>query len=62
VTGFSPRFLRAVVAEIERCERRVDRLDERIENAHRQADKDRLSAERARWNRYERWLRENFLR
>ena len=55
--GFSPAFLRAVVAELERVERRIDRLDERIERAARRATKDRLSAERAEGEAYRRLLR-----
>jgi hypothetical protein len=62
VTGFSPRFLREVVRELEVVGRRIDRLDERIEKAKGQAAKDRLSEERARQARYERWLRDNLLK
>lgn len=59
--AFSARFLRAVVAEIARCENRIDRLDARIERTRAAAAKDKLSVERAEWVRYERWLREHFL-
>ena len=62
MTGFTPRFLRAVVAEIARCERKIDKLDERIERAKSQAVKDRLSAERATWVSYANWMRQNLLR
>jgi|1186.fasta_scaffold60535_3 septal ring factor EnvC (AmiA/AmiB activator) len=62
MTGFSPRFLHAVVAEIESVERRIDRLDRRIERAKRQETKDRLRAERESLDRYARWLRTRFLR
>lgn len=50
-----------MVAEIGRCENRIDRLDARIERARAAATKDKLSADRAEWARYERWLREHFL-
>lgn len=55
--GFSPAFLREVVRELERVQRAYDRLDERIERAKQPATKDRLSAERAEWVNYERFLR-----
>jgi len=60
--GYTTTFLRAVVDEIALVERRIDKLDRRIELAKRQSTKDRLSAERARQDRYARWLREHFLR
>jgi septal ring factor EnvC (AmiA/AmiB activator) len=60
--GFSPRFLRAVADELARIERRVDAIDRRIEQAKRQAAKDRLSEQRAALARYDAWLRRNFLR
>lgn len=50
-----------MVAEIARCENRIDRLDARIERTRAAAAKDKLSADRAEWVRYERWLREHFL-
>lgn len=61
MSGFSPRFLHAVVAEIDSVERRINRLDQRIERAKRQSTKDRLRAEREGLDRYARWLRK-FLR
>lgn len=57
LAGFSPTFLAAVVAEIALVQRRLDRLDERLERAKGKATRDRLSAERARQVRYERFLR-----
>ena len=56
-TGFSPEFLHAVVDEIARVHRALDRLDRRIETAKRPATKERISAGRARWEAYEQKLR-----
>lgn len=55
--GFSTTFLRAVVTEIETVERRIDKLDRRIEQAKRQSTKDALTEERRREVGYEAFLR-----
>jgi hypothetical protein len=50
---YSRNFRRSVEAERRRVRKQIDRLDALIEGAGR---KDELSAERARWVRYLRWL------
>jgi hypothetical protein len=59
VVGFSPEFLQAVVRELETVQRRIDKLDARIERASK---KDRLSAQRAEHVAYADWLHRHLLR
>jgi hypothetical protein len=57
-TGYSPDFIRVVADELSLVARKIDKLDARIEKAKRPSTKDELSAARATWVSYEKFLRQ----